>query len=354
MSWRDLDKASFVAAVGLGLSVLFAVWTGLTLRYTEFGQHYFDAGYARLLIAAELVCSSFWVLILMMAAFLRRRRQDPLWFSQLVLSAYFVLLVPAGWIYGWLSLPAGMILVGSYMAGMVLCDLRLARLPVVLSLVLFALIIFLTLSGEIPYAPLFKVHPLGADTPSTYFFVSELLLSLPFGSMSALTGLMMIIKWREREASIRRLSMTDELTGIANRRAILNSLEHELARSQRNQKPVNLAILDLDHFKQVNDNHGHDAGDLVLKAAAQRLQESIRSSDWLGRFGGEEFLLVMPETNADEAMVVLERCRRVIAETPVTLATGNALNISASFGVCATHGSNLTAEALLRYADQAL
>jgi diguanylate cyclase (GGDEF)-like protein len=354
LEWNNRDKARVVAAVGLSLAILFSGWAFITLHYTEFGKNYFDQDYAQLIIKLQLLAAGFWLIMLAIGSLLQRKERNPLWFPVVILIAYPAFLVPAGWMYGWVTLSAGLILVGSYLVGIVLWDLHLARFSVAVPSVLFGAMIVLTLTGDIPFAPLFKTHPLAGDTPSTYFLISDLMLSLPFMSVCTLTGLMMIINWRAREESIRYLSMTDELTSVANRRAILNTLEHELARSKRNQKPVSLAILDLDHFKQVNDNHGHDSGDLVLQEAAKRLEGSIRGADWLGRYGGEEFLLVMPETKAEEAWHVLERCRRKMADEPVILADGTALAITASFGFCENSSKGISAEKILQLADQAL
>lgn len=353
LEWQNRDKATVVAAVGLALALIFTGWTALTLQFTEFGERYFDLYYAHIVIKIQIISSIFWLLVILFGGYLRKREKDPMWFCVLVLTAYPAFLVPSGWIYGWGTLSAGLILVGSYLVGIVLWDLRLARFSVLTPSLFFGAMILLTLLGVIPYAPLFSVHPLSGDSPSIYFLVSDLLLSLPFLSVCTITGLMMIISWHEREESIRYLSLTDELTSISNRRAILHTLENELARSQRNGHPVSLAILDLDHFKNVNDSYGHDAGDIVLREAARRMEAAIRGADWLGRYGGEEFLLVMPETKSEDATHMLERCRQNLADTPVTLPDGTALQISASFGYC-ENTNNLNATELLHNADQAL
>lgn len=145
----------------------------------------------------------------------------------------------------------------------------------------------------------------------------------------------------------------DPLTGIFNRARILDALSHELERSQRNRQPVGLIMLDVDHFKQINDTHGHTVGDDVLIEICQRLGQSLRGFDSLGRFGGEEFLFVLPECDLQEAETVAERIRQTIASRPIATADGD-INVSVSCGVSSYPGCGHRINQLLVAADQAL
>jgi two-component system, cell cycle response regulator len=122
---------------------------------------------------------------------------------------------------------------------------------------------------------------------------------------------------RERNEELDRVSRTDPLTGLYNRR----HLDQELARTQsearRRGEPMSVLMLDIDHFKRVNDTHGHPAGDLVLQAFARRLQDTLRAGDIAGRWGGEEFLLILPRTDLDGAREVGERLRGAVDASPV-------------------------------------
>jgi diguanylate cyclase (GGDEF)-like protein len=113
----------------------------------------------------------------------------------------------------------------------------------------------------------------------------------------------------ETLARLERVARTDDLTGLANRRAWDEHLEREIAWAKRSGTPLAVGILDLDHFKQFNDRHGHPAGDRMLKAVSASWERAIRATDILARYGGEEFALVMPATEADEALAILERLR---------------------------------------------
>lgn len=156
---------------------------------------------------------------------------------------------------------------------------------------------------------------------------------------------------RQNEAKIRELMLTDPLTGLANRRRLSDRLEEEILRFQRDGRPLCLVMADIDHFKRINDTYGHDVGDDVIRMIASSLQEEIRKVDLAARFGGEEFVVIMPDCVVDDAIKVAERVRSCVEATksaPVEFA------VTASFGVAEFRGVGDTAHALLKRADQAL
>ena len=157
-----------------------------------------------------------------------------------------------------------------------------------------------------------------------------------------------------RVADTWTLATVDPLTSVANRQSVLSRAEEELARAARFRRPMSVVMVDLDHFKRLNDTYGHAAGDTVLRQVAQRLAENIRSVDMVGRFGGEEFLLVLPETDADAAATVAEKLRRVVAGTPLRLPDGQEVTVTLSAGVAGGPGEVLRPEYLIRDADAAL
>ena len=159
-----------------------------------------------------------------------------------------------------------------------------------------------------------------------------------------------------------RLTNTDPLTGVYNKRYFLSMLERELARAERHQRQTALLMLDLDHFKKVNDTFGHVAGDAVLVEASKRISAVLTSEDLLARFGGEEFVALLDETSLEEAALVAERIRAAIAEHPVEHA-GTSIQVTTSVGVSGLQevaGSDDAAtrtqrvEALLTLADTKL
>ena len=156
------------------------------------------------------------------------------------------------------------------------------------------------------------------------------------------------------QAALREQATTDALTRLWNRRSILEILHREIARSARETAPLGIVLADLDYFKAVNDTHGHIAGDAVLREIAGRMRASCRSYDSLGRYGGEEFLLILPGCDADAAECQSQRMRTEIECQPVT-ANGAEVHVTSSFGVTALPGGiDTNSETVIGIADRAL
>jgi diguanylate cyclase (GGDEF)-like protein/PAS domain S-box-containing protein len=154
-------------------------------------------------------------------------------------------------------------------------------------------------------------------------------------------------------AQLRSQAMTDELTGLRNRRAFFLHGEEEVRRARRYQAPLALLMLDLDRFKQVNDTCGHDAGDRVLAGVAAALRQNMREIDIIGRLGGEEFCILLPNTPGQAAAGLAERLRRSVAELEFPF-SGAALRVTVSIGVSELGPGRETLEAMLREADAAM
>ncbi|MBC7638215.1 MAG: GGDEF domain-containing protein [Rhodoferax sp.] len=152
----------------------------------------------------------------------------------------------------------------------------------------------------------------------------------------------------QRLAQLQRLAATDDLTMIANRRSFHASLDRELARSVRQGEPVSLVLLDLDKFKEINDLHGHPAGDEALRNVAAALTVASRDLDTAARYGGEEFAVILPECGTDQCVAIADRLRAAVRETPAV----RALTASAGVATFPDHASD--SEGLIRAADAAL
>jgi diguanylate cyclase (GGDEF)-like protein len=153
---------------------------------------------------------------------------------------------------------------------------------------------------------------------------------------------------------LQELSMTDPLTGVYNRLFFQKRIDYEFQRADRYQTPLALLMLDLDHFKRINDTHGHPFGDLVLREFSELLFSSVRGVDLVARYGGEEFVVACPETNENQAMVVCERIRKKIEQARFK-SEGVEDKITTSIGVAVCpHPKIGDADELLRVADEAL
>ncbi len=157
----------------------------------------------------------------------------------------------------------------------------------------------------------------------------------------------------ETREQLRILAHTDELTRIPNRRKINEIIDSEIARSNRNLIPFTVAILDLDHFKNINDTYGHKAGDLVLQSICLVLKKTLRAEDSIGRIGGEEFCICLPSSCNEPLKDPFERFRQAIENSHV-LFDGKRLSITASFGITLFQPKNDTPASVLERADKAL
>jgi len=158
---------------------------------------------------------------------------------------------------------------------------------------------------------------------------------------------------KNHELALIQLSRHDPLTGAANRRYFFERAEQEFLRARRYQHPLSVALLDIDHFKQVNDEHGHAAGDEVLRHLSHHSRELLRDADLFARIGGEEFSILMPSTNVHGARRLMDRLRQVIADKVVELG-GRRLQVHFSAGVTQLRGDDQSIEDCLRRADEAM
>ncbi len=151
-----------------------------------------------------------------------------------------------------------------------------------------------------------------------------------------------------------RLSHTDDLTQVPNRRNILDKLSYEMQIHSRKKRPISIAMLDIDFFKKINDNYGHQGGDMVLTELAQLVSVQLREYDSIGRYGGEEFLIILPETTGTQAFSICDRIRTSIQENVFRL-NGREIRVTASIGISARESEkNITMSNFIKEADRCL
>lgn len=154
---------------------------------------------------------------------------------------------------------------------------------------------------------------------------------------------------------LEQLALHDPLTGLANRRKFVERFTYEIARADRFRMPPSLLMIDVDHFKAINDQHGHLAGDACLRSLAARLAESVRAIDLVARFGGEEFVALLPETSMDQSLIAAERIRSKVEAQPVDIGEGTpAVAITISVGAASAADATPTLDEILARADEAV
>ncbi|HEX5365026.1 MAG TPA: GGDEF domain-containing protein [Gallionella sp.] len=185
-----------------------------------------------------------------------------------------------------------------------------------------ALRAFVALSGQ---SDLAQPQHAGSPHPVQILSFIAILATSLLGSI----GFLLMVKERA-DKEILHLAMTDSLTGVPNRRSLMDQAERALAR--RSGKPLALFMIDVDHFKLINDTHGHPAGDEVLRQISRLLEERLRGGDVLGRYGGEEFCVIAPDTDTAGALMLAESLRATIAATPLITGSGE-LFVTVSIGI---------------------
>ncbi len=245
---------------------------------------------------------------------------------------------------------SGLITVAALLLGMVLLERRWLWLAVGGWLLSMFVMHFAGKAGLLPFQSLFEVALEHSDTASVTAerAVAAALIYIPL----AVVMDHLISVWRRDERSLSEAAQFDSLTGAYTRGFAMSVMERALLKSRSDATPFAVLMLDLDHFKRINDAHGHARGDLVLQQTTRAMQSTLRAGDIVGRFGGEEFVVLLPGADLKQAMGAAERCRAAVEKMKIPNAPY--LSVTASVGVAAfpEHGEEL--DLLLKASDSAM
>lgn len=210
-----------------------------------------------------------------------------------------------------------------------------------------------TIEQGAPYTPCFRIRR--GDGELRYIQARARVYTDEAGKAVRLVGINEdITERRQLLDQLDQQAHQDYLTGLFNRRYFMEEGQMELARAQRYSNTLSLLMLDIDHFKDINDSHGHKAGDIVLQKLSEIMRETLRTVDIIGRLGGEEFAIMLPETDLQKATEVAERLRENIARTDVVLEAGLPLHFTVSIGVATLQDKDVNLDIMLNHADRAL
>jgi len=162
-----------------------------------------------------------------------------------------------------------------------------------------------------------------------------------------------LTEYKRLQSHLENMANTDSLTGLSNRQAFMHHADKEFSRARRFARPLSAVMIDVDHFKNINDRYGHAVGDVVLRQVSAICQDSLRGSDLLGRIGGEEFVLLLPDTPLSSAIFVAERMREQLEKTPIEV-DNLVVSITASFGVASVIDADINFNSILERADVAM
>lgn len=330
----------------------FSLWLSSTWDYAKPWANQAQVAYHQPYFNSLIVIS----LCLIGFTYVGQKRAHTSVVYEYVACAYFGLShVYYGYCIGLMSFPVGVVLVGAPVVGFILSDRYAVATAFLSSVLLVAVLSVLTMHNWIPYAPLTAGLYNEAGQMAPIWVVAYVIFALPH--LLFIFGLSYFIleRWKIREQEATHLSRTDSLTGLLNRRHIMSLLGKEKLLCETRKSDLAVVMIDLDHFKSINDKWGHDMGDAVLIEVAHTLRNSLRELDHVGRYGGEEFLVVLPGLDTGQAEKLAQRVRTNIATTKVVLPNGERLPISASLGMCCYCGDAGTSiEDLVKRADVAL
>lgn len=284
---------------------------------------------------------------------IRTKTPNTLWFQYIATQYYSLSLILSSYYIGTMTFCTGVVLLGAPVFGLIVFNRYVVWTTTIVSTLLLVLLTYVSIFGWIPYAP--AVVPPTTQSAHLFWTTMNFCFTAPHFIIIILFADQMVNYWRNREETIRVLSRTDMLTGQLNRHSIIEALNKEIARTLRHGPPLTVVIVDLDHFKRVNDTWGHPIGDAVLKKAASVFSSQMRQCDMVGRYGGEEFMMLLPDTPLEGAAVMVERCRAALEKTMINTSTGEKISISASFGLASNNKTlALNADELIKQADDAL
>lgn len=347
-------RAAFVGWMSAPVYLMFALWTlgGWLLAGHMPGLNARVLGYATIYGFAMTLA---WVAIARHGLYRDRRRLPDSTYAQGVLWCYAVTSAFTCYLVGTLNIISGLVMMGAPLIGMMLFPMRQVLTVFGSSIVALLATSVASALGALPYAPVLDgAGFVDATGPGLYYALSGIAGAGLYVTYETLIMMALVSAWHYREDGVRRLSQTDMLTGVANRRHIIDELETLLGNHARNDEPVAVIMVDIDHFKQVNDRHGHIAGDRALAAAAEALRQCLRASDRIGRYGGEEFLIVLPGATPEAAREIAERCRLAVGAAIIN-AGDVRLDLTASLGVSSRPARDVRdADHIIHLADEAM
>ena len=349
-----VQKSMLVLMLVFGLAFFFMFYQIVVLFHPEW-YSFIDIQMFHLLgwqVGVIMLLSS----ILMWICFILRNNARANHYIPLIVNIFYAAsMCVMGYMLGAMSPATGIFMVGTPIIGLALFSRSIVLPVTIISMFSMMLLAYAGTMGLIPYAPIFAdMVSLHLKSYSTFTFYTQLYFLVPPSLIIIILSDVILKQWHERGREVTLLSQLDSLTNLYNRRTVNEHLERLLEMSTEADR-ISILLLDLDYFKQVNDTHGHMAGDDVLREVGSVLQSTMRKNDLAGRFGGEEFIVVLYRSAHEIGMSVAERIRMRIAEICVTTPAGKIVQVTASIGVSTFSPFGMNGvDQILSQADQAL
>ena len=347
-NWTLLNKTMLILSLSIFINLFMLAWDLFVLYHPQF-YPWVNLAVIHTHLSLGMIFMSVFIGLLLLCHFCSQQRWVEKFMPMLSVQLFTLVLLIHGYFVGSFS-PATMVgYVGWACVGLILFDRKIIYCALAPATIVLLLLNYLSTFAGLPYAPLFNMEPMNQTVMNPFWVMSMFFFLVPLMLVCLFLFEILLSQWRIREATIATLSRIDPLTNVMNRRSIANQLEQL---HQQRKALYSVVLLDLDHFKNINDQFGHSMGDQVLVNVAKCLANNLRDRDMIGRFGGEEFILLLPNTTTEQAQHVAERCRIALTELNFVYEQ-QPFSISASFGVSSSQNAS-EPQQIIRQADQAL
>ena len=351
MFWPPAEGALLACLMTILMNLLFLA-TGLVAQVLPQVAMHVEQPVLRQFNLFSLAMIALWSSVFLLILVIRRNNPQSQIPGLIVTYLFGHPMVVMAYFNGVHSMVTGLLLAATPAFGFVMFRNRHvmnALLLIWLEIILLGLAVSL---GWLTDAPLYGDQPPNRFLVPIWFFI-QVLIGFPVALALIMITRYIVSTLRAREAQVLELSRRDALTGVWNRGYLNELIAREVAIAERSGQPLAMVVADLDLFKRINDEYGHTVGDRALIHAARSLAASIREVDHLGRYGGEEFVVLLPNCDEGNARIAAERCRKALSAEPVKTEQAE-LTLNGSFGVASVRGNKINSDELFRRADQAL
>ena len=348
-NWTLLNKTMLILSLSIFINLFMLAWDLFVLYHPQF-YPWVNLAVIHTHLSLGMIFMSVFIGLLLLCHFCSQQRWVEKFMPMLSVQLFTLVLLIHGYFVGSFS-PATMVgYVGWACVGLILFDRKIIYCALAPATIVLLLLNYLSTFAGLPYAPLFNMEPMNQTVMHPFWVMSMFFFLVPLMLVCLFLFEILLSQWRIREATIATLSRIDPLTNVMNRRSIANQLEQL---HQQRKALYSVVLLDLDHFKNINDQFGHSMGDQVLVNVAKCLANNLRDRDMIGRFGGEEFILLLPNTTTAQAQSVAERCRLAISHLNFITEYQQEFSVSASFGISSSVSAD-EPHLIISQADQAL
>lgn len=337
--------------------LLYASFTAVVIYFMQIKYMYHPLANTELLTRFLWLYPSIFVLnaFLILFGFFIKNKPNTHIYYVLFLSVYYpfsLLGLPIG--VGLLNILNGIIFMGIAFTALLLFPRFVVYFGLISYVIVYYLLAGLTVAGYLDYAIAYKPYTLMHKDVQNAQIIYSMFYTTLYAAFTITLFDISVERWRRYNSKIQKLSCTDELTSLLNRRGVNQIIDLQMQQAQITHRETSLIMVDIDNFKNINDQYGHHQGDLVLKHVANILRKNLRASDVIGRYGGEEFVILLPFTSIENAVLVAEVCRKALEQTAVEVKENEMLYIKACFGVSSTAFSGFDYTGLFEQADKAL